>query len=168
MRRLLNESVLEHIIAAACDRMKACSCDTSCYNCLRSYYNQHWHEQLDRHKAYNFLNNYLGKIEKIEKLKPEGLEEIHFIDDGLSVKTESYQFIFSQLDELDKEKQALLIDVFSNGNFEKPDYNAIGFEVSEKKDMPIWHGLKRKFYSFVKITKKAIALQKPQIVPAYC
>ena len=36
VRRLLNETVLENVIAAACDRMKGCSCDTSCYNCLRS------------------------------------------------------------------------------------------------------------------------------------
>ena len=133
VRRLLNESVLEHIIAAACDRMKACSCDTSCYNCLRSYYNQHWHEQLDRHKAYDFLINYLGEIVKIERSEPAGTETIRFRDHGLSVKTESYQFIFSQLEELDEEEQLLLRDVFSKNNFEKPDYNAADFEVGERR-----------------------------------
>ena len=132
VRRLLNETVLENVIAAACNRMKCCSCDTSCYNCLRSYYNQHWHEQLDRHKAYDFLINYLGEIVKIEKSEPAGTKTIHFRDHGLSVKTESYQFIFSQLEELDEEEQLLLRDVFSKNNFEKPDYNSADFEVGER------------------------------------
>ncbi len=31
-------------------------CDRSCYNCLRHYGNQHWHESLDRHLAVTLLN----------------------------------------------------------------------------------------------------------------
>ena len=55
------------------------------------------------------------------------------LNDGLSTKTETYHYIFSQLDDLCEEKQALLENVFSNDNFEKPDYNAIGFEANGKK-----------------------------------
>lgn len=133
VRRLLNETVLENVIAAACYRMKGCSCDMSCYNCLRSYYNQHWHEQLDRYKAYEFLTDYIGEISKIETTKVEGKHKIRLLNDGLSTKTETYHYIFSQLDDLCEEKQALLENVFSNDNFEKPDYNAIGFEANGKK-----------------------------------
>lgn len=133
VRRLLNETVLENVIAAACDRMKGCSCDTSCYNCLRSYYNQHWHEQLDRYKAYEFLADYIGEISKIEVAKVEDKHKIHLLNDGLSTKTETYHYIFSQLDDLCEGTQALLENLFSNDNFEKPDYNAIGFEANGKK-----------------------------------
>ena len=113
--------------------MKGCSCDTSCYNCLRSYYNQHWHEQLDRYKAYEFLADYIGEISKIEVAKVEDKHKIHLLNDGLSTKTETYHYIFSQLDDLCEGTQSLLENLFSNDNFEKPDYNAIGFEANGKK-----------------------------------
>ncbi len=87
VRRLLNETVLKNVIAAACDRMKGCSCDTSCYNCLRSYYNQHWHEQLDRHKAYKFLTEYIGEISKVGLTNVERTHKIRLLNDGLPTKT---------------------------------------------------------------------------------
>lgn len=160
VRRLLNESVLENVIAAACNRMKVCSCDTSCYNCLRSYYNQHWHEKLDRHKAYEFLVGYIGKIKKIETEKFFGEQKIDFLHDGLSTKTESYHYIFSQLDELDEEKQVLLENVFRNGNFEKPDYNAIGFEVNGKKGYADLAWIERKLLLFCQVNRESYLVAK--------
>ena len=62
VRRLIDTRVFASVIRAACDRMNGCTCDTSCYNCLRSYSNQRLHEQLDRHKAYMFLSDYLGSV----------------------------------------------------------------------------------------------------------
>ena len=160
VRRLLNETVLENVISAACVRMKACSCDTSCYNCLRSYYNQHWHEQLDRRKAYEFLTGYIGEITKIEAETGSGKQKICFLNDGLSVKTESYLSIFSMLDELEKEKQVTLADLFKNGNFEKPDHNVLGFEVNGNKGYIDLAWMDRKILLFCRENKESYLVAK--------
>jgi hypothetical protein len=33
----------------------SCSCERACYNCLKDYGNQGYHEALDRHEAFVFL-----------------------------------------------------------------------------------------------------------------
>ncbi len=48
-------AVLKRIIEKAINNMDSCSCDPSCYNCLRSYENQRNHDKLDRKKAASFL-----------------------------------------------------------------------------------------------------------------
>lgn len=62
VRRILegDGEALTVIIEAAYVAMDQCGCDTSCYNCLRSYSNQKWHDGLDRHLAKNYLANYRG------------------------------------------------------------------------------------------------------------
>lgn len=92
VRRLLEPLVLQNVISAACEKMQKCVCDTSCYNCLRSYSNQRYHEILDRHKAYEFLAPYLGTVTE-EVIAPAGAKELKLLDDGLSVKTESVDYI---------------------------------------------------------------------------
>lgn len=47
--------------------VSTCNCDPSCYNCLRSYENQKIHDQLDRHLAENFLEQFVGSFEILEK-----------------------------------------------------------------------------------------------------
>ena len=49
---------LPDLIAAARDRVANCECgeETSCYNCLRSYGNQIWHEALSRGDAFRVLD----------------------------------------------------------------------------------------------------------------
>lgn len=43
--------------------MEQCSCEPSCYNCLRSYENQKIHDKLDRKLAKEFLASLIGEIE---------------------------------------------------------------------------------------------------------
>ena len=52
----LNES-----LAAAFERVAGCECglETSCYECLRSYQNQHFHDQLVRGEVVAFLRTAL-------------------------------------------------------------------------------------------------------------
>ena len=49
---------LPELIAAARDRVVNCECgeETSCYNCLRSYGNQRWHDSLSRGAARDVLD----------------------------------------------------------------------------------------------------------------
>ena len=41
--------------------MTNCSCNPSCYNCLRSYENQKIHDQLDRNLAIKFISKFLDE-----------------------------------------------------------------------------------------------------------
>jgi ATP-dependent helicase YprA (DUF1998 family) len=43
------------ILQRALEFVNSCSCDSSCYDCLRTYTNQAFHHELDRHSVANFL-----------------------------------------------------------------------------------------------------------------
>lgn len=67
-RRLVTQDgmMLYRIIQVALRNMESCSCDPSCYNCLRSYENQKTHDQLDRKLAAKFLSDLIGEVSIIE------------------------------------------------------------------------------------------------------
>ena len=56
-RRLVTEdgNILKLVIKNAYNLLNSCTCDPSCYKCLRSYENQKIHEILNRKKALEFL-----------------------------------------------------------------------------------------------------------------
>jgi superfamily II DNA/RNA helicase len=58
--------VLSKVIQRAIKMMDDCDCEPSCYKCLRSYYNQKLHDNLDRKSAANFLRNFAGLIEVVD------------------------------------------------------------------------------------------------------
>lgn len=64
-RRLVTHDgkMLYKIITIALAIMEQCSCEPSCYNCLRSYENQKIHDKLDRKLASEFLTSLIGEIE---------------------------------------------------------------------------------------------------------
>ena len=51
------------VLRAAWDRVARCECgeETSCYECLRNFYNQHYHDQLHRGLARDFLRTLLQR-----------------------------------------------------------------------------------------------------------
>src|SRR5690606_5606162 len=53
VRRLYNEPALHTVLSAALERVSHNECgeETSCYGCLRNFYNQHYHDQLRRGRA---------------------------------------------------------------------------------------------------------------------
>lgn len=53
--------VLKKIINKAISITNDCTCDPSCYNCIRNYYNQNVHDLLDRKLAYDFLIRFQEK-----------------------------------------------------------------------------------------------------------
>ena len=67
VRRLMTEdcSVFQRVIKRAIELTKGCTCNPSCYNCLRNYYNQAVHDKLSRIEAYSFLEHYYGAVETI-------------------------------------------------------------------------------------------------------
>lgn len=56
-----NGLMLQRILKTAYDRME-CSCEGSCYKCLRTYQNQRYHSILSREKARDFLEQYQGIV----------------------------------------------------------------------------------------------------------
>ena len=67
VRRLVTEdySSLRRVLIAALDVVSNCTCSPSCYSCLRNYYNQGFHDRLDRLKAKSFLELWLGDAEEV-------------------------------------------------------------------------------------------------------
>ena len=68
VRRMVTKTgdVFQRVIAQAIEITKGCNCEPSCYNCLRNYYNQDLHDQLDRKAAYEFLEGYRGAINLVK------------------------------------------------------------------------------------------------------
>ena len=52
----------------AYELVQSCDCGTSCYDCLRTYSNQIFHAELNRHVVINFLRPLLEQIEPNETL----------------------------------------------------------------------------------------------------
>lgn len=128
VRRLLDTNVFSSVINAACERMESCKCDTSCYNCLRSYSNQRLHEQLDRHKASDFLLPYRGHMSEIIAPQANGYKKLRLLNKGLNVKTETYRYIVSELG-LTTQEEKKLERFFLDEQMENPDYNECEFQV---------------------------------------
>ncbi len=77
VRRLLTPDgmTLHNVIVAALKRVENCTCDTSCYFCLRNYYNQKIHDKLNRHSAADFLRRWTCIPSPIESDEPETFVE---------------------------------------------------------------------------------------------
>lgn len=69
VRRIVTNDgdALRKVIASAIDLTENCDCDTSCYKCLRNYYNQKIHDQLNRNLAAQFLNKWTAQFILIEE-----------------------------------------------------------------------------------------------------
>lgn len=67
VRRLVTEDgkAFQKVLARALSVVDQCECDSSCYQCLRNYYNQKIHDQLDRKKASGFLYEWVGEMNPV-------------------------------------------------------------------------------------------------------
>ena len=59
-------SSFQKVLSRAIAVVDNCDCDGSCYQCLRNYYNQKIHDDLDRRKASGFLRQWAGNMTAIE------------------------------------------------------------------------------------------------------
>lgn len=135
VRRLLDSNILSQVFNAAYIAMNACNCDSSCYNCLRSYSNQRVHQILDRHLAIDFLKDYIGEVSQLSlKQNDRRIEnkDLNLIGNGQYVAGEDYEYIFSLLDD-DSPVVKQLQQVFEENDLTKPDYNDIEFTVNGGK-----------------------------------
>lgn len=70
MKRLLSKEAIVKSLKAALDKVSAECCDenTSCYNCLRNYYNQAYHNKLQRKLAIDVIKRLLFGIEGVSEI----------------------------------------------------------------------------------------------------
>ncbi len=66
VRRLKDQATWMQVLNESLNLMLSCNCggeemDTSCYSCLRNYYNQKYHERLQRRFVVHFLDEVLGE-----------------------------------------------------------------------------------------------------------
>lgn len=78
VRRLVTEdgAAFQRVLKRAFQVVSGCDCGSSCYKCLRNYYNQKIHDDLDRHKAAAFLQTWIGEMKPSEQCTKEAEEEI--------------------------------------------------------------------------------------------
>ena len=65
VKRIVNKDILIGIFRQTLNLMNGCSCggeekDSSCYGCLRNYYNQKYHDILKRRYVIDFMNDILS------------------------------------------------------------------------------------------------------------
>ena len=79
VRRLVTTDgvAFQRVLRRAYDIVNGCDCGSSCYKCLRNYYNQKIHDELDRYKAAAFLKEWIGEMqtEAPEEKVPESAAE---------------------------------------------------------------------------------------------
>lgn len=68
VRRIVTKDgkTFQKVLKSALELVEHCSCDTSCYKCLRNYYNQKIHDILNRKSAAAFLKQWVGEMEPAE------------------------------------------------------------------------------------------------------
>lgn len=89
VRRIVTEdgAVFQRVLKKAYQIVNSCKCDPSCYSCIRNYYNQKIHDQLDRKKAALFLASKLGEcVPVLEETSVDKREQIISISSGESAE----------------------------------------------------------------------------------
>ena len=66
VKRLMDKKAIVDSLTAAYKKVsqKCCDENTSCYNCLRNYYNQSYHSKLQRRYAREIVESLLREIDK--------------------------------------------------------------------------------------------------------
>lgn len=90
-KRLLdhNGEILRKVFLKAIEKTKNCTCDPSCYMCIRNYSNKEIHELLNRHEVYSFLETYEHGISHYEEIE-------------VDTTTASYEFLTESFMDIDQ------------------------------------------------------------------
>jgi hypothetical protein len=76
VRRIVTEDgiAFQRVLTRAYQIVNDCKCDPSCYSCIRNYYNQKIHDQLNRRKAAAFLKNKIGECVPFQEQDDMGVD----------------------------------------------------------------------------------------------
>ena len=131
VRRLVTSTgeQFRHVVHRALEITQGCDCSPSCYSCLRNYYNQKVHEQLDRAKAANFLEKWDDDLIVVEDIPIRQdiitNEKFKMIEKGYTLSDSTAQEMWERLREDATSDDMIFIDeIFSYGleNLPKPSH----------------------------------------------
>ncbi len=132
VRRLNNQEIINKVLSNTYMLMASCDCggeeaNTSCYKCLRNYYNQKFHEYLERGHVLKFIDsiNNCGPISA-----PNAFKE-HYVmkqDSGTTAVGKSPKEVWTYIKEdlIDEREIAFftqLEELSEECSFERPIYN---------------------------------------------
>lgn len=141
VKRFADPLMLDRILKRAFDRANNCSCggeegDSSCYNCLRTYQNQHYHDILKRKYVIDGLKKIskekIAKVEEHKSSKKKKVLKLRNLETNIS--TESYEDIIDELYAEDTLKDKLYHLMMDN-NLKKPSYSFADFELEDNDEM---------------------------------
>ena len=87
VRRLVTEDgdALRRVLKKAYSVVNDCDCGSSCYKCLRNYFNQKIHDELDRNKAADFLRPWLGEVQRTSATQTQSSDESEQAETALTL-----------------------------------------------------------------------------------
>ena len=139
VRRLVTDDgeAFQRVVRRAYQVVHDCGCGSSCYNCLRNYYNQKFHDDLDRNKAAAFLQEWIGEMKVAESKEAADRTEEVFdntikVDrnSGTKMSDSSWKDIWSDtLSLTDSPEEKQIIKTMRNSE-----------ELFEGKEKPIFDG----------------------------
>ena len=127
VRRLVTEDgeAFQRVLKRAFQVVNNCDCGSSCYKCLRNYYNQKIHDVLDRHKASDFLRAWIGDMKQTDqpteeevdgnRNNPEAMEIILSDDFGMNMKDSEWTVIWNEISFLlETEREIAMVEILKD------------------------------------------------------
>jgi ATP-dependent helicase YprA (DUF1998 family) len=82
--------MFDDVLKRTLEIVSSCSCSTSCYDCLRTYSNQSFHEELDRHLVRRFLEPIVGELNPDQHQKQFARHSTYFDTEKLPELVNQY------------------------------------------------------------------------------
>ena len=139
VKRLLDKQAIIRVLDDAYDKVNQDCCDekTSCYNCLRNYYNQMHHNKLRR----SYAKEYIKKLKHIKNLQEQSCEGgtslNNFEGDDIGLRPSNYDVLPENVS-YGKCKECLeeLLDLTDDNETIEKISELISYSTSEKYETP--------------------------------
>jgi len=142
VRRLVTDDcvIFKNILLGAYNLLTYCTCDPSCYNCIRNYANSRIHDNLDRHLAANLLKYYIAGTIAIEDIR----EEIpSYEETTVDISSEiGASHIFEGYDDIVDDKCIKLARAISEEVGSDPSHNNTALIINQNREITaevIWN-----------------------------
>ena len=139
VKRFSDKDILEKILKRAYHKANNCTCGgetgySSCYNCLRTYQNQHYHDIIKRKHVIEGLKKILGTNAVAVGPKPQPKKKYKLTFTNYTDESGgTYEYIVGLLG-LDEEEGNGLLSIMVNNNLAKPKYSYADFELANGKE----------------------------------
>ena len=134
VKRLLNEKEFIRSLDLALEIVNRECCDTACYRCLKNYYNQAFHNYLDKKLARKTIDNIIKSIKNPNKKE----EKLSIFEGNLSITKEyiykKFELIDDNLDDDLYEKKDEIAHYLKNKNVKCIEYSSNPSIIYENKE----------------------------------